>query len=128
MGNTSASVGNTSAVGGTGIASGVLARTGARMGPAAMMAIVLTVLGMLMFFGSQGLPEAGFRAFTTPAMFRPVTPGRPRLLPAGASGRLDAAALDALVEMDGQPPANRPPSGPVAGGRRTSRWFSQRPW
>ncbi|MDQ3898299.1 MAG: hypothetical protein M3326_13825, partial [Actinomycetota bacterium] len=88
--------------------------------PFAAMAIALTVLGMLLFFGSQGLPDAGFRAFTTPSMFRPTMPST-QLLTAGASGRLDAVALDAMAGTDYQ--AAEPPAG-----RRSPRWFSQRPW
>ena len=91
------------------------------------MAIALTVLGMLMFFGAQGLPDAGFRAFRTPAMFRPMLSGQPRLLPAGYSSRLDAVAIDALVGMESQ--SNGPVSGSGApDGRRPNRWWSSRPW
>ena len=96
-----------------------------------MMAIVLTVLGMLLFLGSQGLPDSGFRAFTSHPMFRPANVGGSRLLPAGASPRLDAAALDALVGMEGMAPPTRyedPPDAPSGGGWRTPRWLSQRPW
>jgi hypothetical protein len=95
-----------------------------------MMAIVLTVMGMLLFFGAQGLPDPAFRAFPTHPAFRPASAGGARLRPAGASSRLDAAAVDALVGMqDPAPPSD--PEPPVAArgswppGRR---WFSQRPW
>ena len=102
------------------------------MGPAMMVALVLTVMGMLFFFGSQGLPDPSARRFTSHPMFRPVT-SRPRVLPAGASSRLDAAALDAFVEMEGmgggvQAYEGRPPG---AGDRppfNLRRWLSQRPW
>ena len=79
---------------------GLLARTGANMGPVVMMALVLTVLGMLMFFGSQGLPDQAARLFTSHPMFRPVAAGGARAIPAGATGRLDGAALDALAHME----------------------------
>ena len=102
------------------------------MGPAMMVALALTVMGMLLFFGSQGLPDPTARRFTSHPMFRPVT-GRPRVLPAGASSRLDAAALDALVEMEGlgggtityqDRPAGRSDRPPF----NLRRWMSQRPW
>ena len=96
-----------------------------------MMALVLTVMGMLLYFGSQGLPDPSARRFVSHPMFRPVT-SRPRVLPAGASSRLDAAALDAFVEMEGmgggmsaydgpRPQSGRPPF-------NLRRWMSQRPW
>ena len=97
-----------------------------------MMALMLTVMGMLLYFGSQGLPDPSARKFTSLPMFRPVT-SRPRVLPAGASSRLDAAALDAFVEMEGMGGGttsydSTPPGG---GGRppfNLRRWLSQRPW
>ncbi|MDQ4069524.1 MAG: hypothetical protein M3203_08685, partial [Actinomycetota bacterium] len=104
------------------------ARAGATTQPMVAMAVALAVLGMLLFFGSQGLPDSGFRAFRTPAMFRPVMPGQPRLVPAGASSRLDAVALDALVGMaSGQQPSADHGSG-APERRRPNRWWSSRPW
>ena len=108
---------------------GLLARTGATVGPFMMMAIALCVLGMLMFFGAQGLPDSSFRAFTSHAMFRPLGVGGARVVPAGVSPALDSAAVDALVGM--QHPQDHE-AGPGTGGGRArrpaSRWFSQRPW
>ena len=109
---------------------GLLARTGATMGPVMLMAMVLTVLGMLMFFGSQGLPDQAARKFVSHPMFRPVMAGGARILPKGASSRLDGAALDALVHMDGHG-GSSPIDGPPAHGRGTGGWkrlFDQRPW
>ncbi len=107
---------------------GLLARTGAHLGPVALMAMVLTVLGMLLFFGSQGLPDPAARRFVSHPMFRPAHAGGARVLPAGASSRLDGAALDALIEMTGSPaePDATPPQGRRGGPRRGL--FSQRPW
>ena len=112
---------------------GLLARTGATVGPFVMMALALAVLGMLMFFGSQGLPDSSFRAFTSHPMFRPLGVGGARVVPAGVSPALDNAAVDALVGM-GQPGDDargpRLGSGTGRGSARRpgSRWFSQRPW
>jgi hypothetical protein len=105
----------------------VLARTGAHLGPVALMAIVLTVLGMLMYFGSQGLPDQAVRLFGSHPMFRPAMAGGARVLPAGATSRLDGAALDALAAMGGADDDGPRPQGRVAGGWNR-RWFSQRPW
>lgn len=111
---------------------GLLARTGASMGPVMLMAMVLTVLGMLLFFGSQGLPDQAARKFVSHPMFRPAMAGGARVLPKGASPRLDGAALDALVHMDmdgagGTPSAGGPPTqGRSSGGWK--RLFDQRPW
>ena len=93
------------------------------MQPVMAMALALTVLGMLMFFGTQGLPDSGFRAFKTPAMFRPVMPSGTQLLAANASGQLDAVALDAMAGTE-----HRAPESSAGSGRRTKRLFSQRPW
>ena len=124
--------GGAGGTGGAGVAGvGLLARTGAHMGPVVMMALVLTVLGMLMFFGSQGLPDPSARAFASHPMFRPIYTGRPSVLPAGASGRLDATALDALIGMESptEPVAyEAPPEGSGRGGWSRRRWLSQRPW
>ena len=94
-----------------------------------MMALVFTVLGMLLYFGSQGLPDQSARKFTTHPMFRPVNT-RPRVALAGASsGRLDAAALDALSAMEApSEPSNPDGEAPAAQGWQKPRWFSQRPW
>ena len=109
---------------------GVLARTGAHMGPVAMMALVLTVLGMLMFFGSQGLPDQAARLFTSHPMFRPAMAGGPRVQPSGATSRLDGAALDALVHMEASGAVDdhgpRSPASSRGGWHR--RIFTQRPW
>ena len=102
----------------------MLARAGATTQPMVAMAIALTVLGMLLFFGSQGLPEPSFRAFNTPAMFRPVMPSGTQLLTAGTSRGLDAVAMDAMSGTGYQAPDDSAPSGR----RSTKRWFSQRPW
>ncbi|MDQ6724871.1 MAG: hypothetical protein M3066_01645, partial [Actinomycetota bacterium] len=117
-----------------GIASGTLARTGAVMQPYALMALALTVLGMLMFFGSQGLPDPTSRLRFAPAALRPLLTGQPRAVrvaPVAASSRLDATALDAFVEMSG-PRSGAKESGPSAGRRIANlsprRWLSQRPW
>jgi hypothetical protein len=101
------------------------------MQPYALMALALTMLGMLMFFGAQGLPDPENRRRFAPAALRPLLTGQPRLVPARASSRLDAAALDAFVEMSGSRPAAKD-GGPSAA-RRTGngsarRWLSQRPW
>jgi len=98
-----------------------------------MMALVLTVLGMLMFFGSQGLPDQAARLFTSHPMFRPAAAGGARVRPAGASGLLDGAALDAFVHMDGADgiggSRDAGPSAPSGGrGNWHRRLFSQRPW
>ena len=96
-----------------------------------MMALVLTVLGMLMFFGSQGLPDQAARLFTSHPAFRPVPAGGPRAVPVNATGRLDAAALDALAHMDDSGGTSQH-DGPPATGGRSGNWqrrlFSQRPW
>ena len=109
---------------------GLLARTGAHMGPVAMMALVLTVLGMLMFFGSQGLPDQAARLFTSHPMFRPAMAGGARMQPSGSSSRLDGAALDALVHMEASGAVDddgpRSPAAGRSGWQR--RLFSQRPW
>jgi hypothetical protein len=109
---------------------GLLARTGATMGPVMLMAMVLTVLGMLLFFGSQGLPDQAARKFVSHPMFRPVMAGGARVLPKGASSRLDGAALDALVHMDGAGGTSTV-DGPPSPARSTGSWkrlFNQRPW
>ena len=109
---------------------GLLARTGTTMAPVALMALMLTVLGMLMFFGSQGLPDPAARLFTSHPMFRPVAAGGARTIPAGATGRLDGAALDALAHMEDTGGGPRT-DGPSAQGRNSSwqrRFFNQRPW
>lgn len=110
---------------------GLLARTGAAMGPPMLAAIVLTVLGMLMFFGSQGLPDQAARRFVSHPMFRPVMAGGARLLPAGASSRLDGAALDALVHMEAGGSIAPVDGAPVEGPGRSGwhrKLFTQRPW
>ena len=110
---------------------GLLARTGATMGPVMLVAMVLTVLGMLMFFGSQGLPDQAARKFVSHPMFRPAMAGGPRLLPAGASSRLDGAALDALVHMEAGGGASAADGAPTQGSGRSSwhrKLFTQRPW
>lgn len=101
------------------------------MQPYLLMALALTVIGMLMFFGSQGLPDPTNRRLIAPAAFRPLLTGQPRLVPAGASSRLDAAALDAFVEMSST--RSSPPEAAPSGSRRRGsvtarRWLSQRPW
>ena len=109
---------------------GLLARTGATMGPVMLMAMVLTVLGMLMFFGSQGLPDQAARKFVSHPMFRPAMAGGARVLPKGASSRLDGAALDALVHMDSAGGSSSV-EGPPSQGRSSRSWqrlFNQRPW
>jgi len=98
------------------------------MGPVMLMAMVLTVLGMLFFFGSQGLPDQAARRFVSHPMFRPVIAGGARLLPKSASTRLDGAALDAFVHMEGMG-SESTVEGPPQGRSRTSRGlFNRRPW
>ena len=118
--------------GGTAVAgTGLLARTGATMAPVVLVALVLTVLGMLMFFGTQGVPDQAARLFTSHPMFRPVPAGGARVLAAGATGRLDGPALDALAQMGdmGSGPDN---DGSPSQGRSSGNWqrrfFTQRPW
>jgi len=100
------------------------------MGPISMMALVLTVLGMLMFFGSRGLPDQAARLFPSHPMFRPAMAGGSRARPAGASNRLDGAALDALVHMDGTSGPSSSDDAPATASRRggSRRMFSKRPW
>lgn len=97
-----------------------------------MMALVLTVLGMLMYFGTQGLPDPAARAFVSHPMFRPGMAGQPRALLAGASSRLDPAALDALLGMEAMnghsPDDGRGSEAAGRGGRHPRQWFSSRPW
>ncbi len=108
------------------VVTSVLARTGSHLGPIALMAIVLTVLGMLMYFGSQGLPDPAARLFVSHPMFRPPAAGGSRVAPTGAS-RLDAVALDAFVHMgDAEGDGDQPPAQGRGGWHR--RWFTQRPW
>ena len=101
------------------------------MQPWALMALGLTMLGMLMFFGSQGLPDPTSRRRLAPAVFQPLITGQPRLATAVASSRLDAAALDAFVEMSGSRERQQG-TGPARRGRDAARsprrWLSQRPW
>ncbi len=110
---------------------GLLARTGATMAPVVLVAFVLTVLGMLMFFGTQGVPDQAARLFTSHPMFRPLPAGGARILAASATGRLDGPALDALAQMGdmGGGPDN---DGSPQQGRSSGNWqrklFSQRPW
>jgi len=84
---------------------------------------------MLMFFGSQGLPDQAARLFPSHPMFRPAMAGGSRVRQGGASSRLDGAALDALVHMDGT--AGPSSDGPTTASRRGGsprRMFSKRPW
>ncbi|MGI8807905.1 MAG: hypothetical protein ACR2KK_08710, partial [Acidimicrobiales bacterium] len=126
------SIGGGGGAGGAGgLGVGLLARTGAQMGPAVMMAMVLTVLGMLLFFGSQGLPDPAARRFISHPMFRPAAAGGARVRPAGATGRLDGPALDALAHMDqlgGSRHDGRPSEGGGSGSSWQRRLFSHRPW
>ena len=107
---------------------GLLARTGATMGPAMLAAMVVTVLGMLMFFGSQGLPDQAARKFVSHPMFRPAMAGGARVLPAGASPRLDGAALDALVHMEGMGGTAGADGPPAPRSSWARKLFTQRPW
>jgi hypothetical protein len=102
------------------------------MGPVVLMAMMLTVLGMLLFFGSQGLPDQAARLFTSHPMFRPAMAGGARVRPAGVSPRLDGAALDAFAAMQDMGGASHADDQPSQSSGRSGgwqrRWFSQRPW
>lgn len=98
---------------------GLLARTGARIGPVALLAFALTVLGGLFYFGGHGLPDPSAQRFGP--MLRSTS------LPSSRAPRLDEAARDALASMEeGDDDAGPPPAAPGWIARR--RGFGKRPW
>jgi len=79
---------------------GLLARTGAYAIPMGLLAMAILMIGIILRYGSNGLPQPTLLgAAPAPAVFRPVRTRPPGT--AATAGHLDAVAAEALAQIDG---------------------------